>query len=189
MQPLHFFPGEKQEGGRGGRRRSRSKQGRRGDGLATNCTITTFRKKEKPLRFVSLHNMLPASAANVAIQRQGREARALVSQPVGSRQGSEHPPEARYVNGGMGAGPHHLSLPDLGGIASTHENAATALSDHGGHPSYCAGEESVQWLEHLHDLQAVSLWIGILTPLCLSFFVCLQGYSVAEMRSARWPTP
>lgn len=35
-------------------------------------------EKEKPLRFVSVHNTLPASAANVAIRRQSREAAQLV---------------------------------------------------------------------------------------------------------------
>lgn len=62
-----FFLRKEREGRWRGRREA--SRGGGGDGFATNCTITTFRKrKKKPLRFVSVHNTLPASAANVAIQ-------------------------------------------------------------------------------------------------------------------------
>lgn len=33
-------------------------------------------------------------------------------------------------------------------------------------------EECVQYLEQLHDLQAVGFGMSVLTPLCLRFFFC-----------------
>lgn len=44
LRGSHFFPGEKREGGR--REGWGGKQGRKGNGLATNCTITTFSKRK-----------------------------------------------------------------------------------------------------------------------------------------------
>lgn len=44
LQCSHFFPGEKREEGR--REGWGGEQGRKGNGLATNCTITTFSKRK-----------------------------------------------------------------------------------------------------------------------------------------------
>lgn len=85
FNPATFFQERKKKkgGGEEGGRQARE------EGVMAYPLIAPLppSEKEKPLRFVSAHNTLPASAANVAIRRQSREACARrAAQLVGSKQ-------------------------------------------------------------------------------------------------------
>lgn len=92
IQPLFFRKGKKKGGGEEGGRQARE------EGVMAYPLIAPLppSEKEKPLRFVSAHNTLPASAANVAIRRQSREACARrAAQLVGSKQARNTTARAR----------------------------------------------------------------------------------------------
>lgn len=95
----------------GGRPRGRrgGELGRRGNGLATNCTITTFRKR-KNHSVLFLRTMLPAPAANGC--NSEAEKRGLCSgaaQLVGAGWARNTTRGKRGRPGEVGEGPHpHL---------------------------------------------------------------------------------
>lgn len=103
----HFFPGEKWEGGRGEGEASNRGEG---NGLATNCTITTFRKRKNHsvlfLRTICFLLLPPT------LQFRGKGERPVLGLTAGGQQARRNTTEARGISGDVGEGLHH-HLPAL----------------------------------------------------------------------------
>lgn len=134
--------------GAGGRQRGRrgGKQGRKGNGLATNCTITTFRKrKNHSVLFLCTicFPLLPPT-----LQFRGKEEKPELRAHSRWAAGRARNTARGYMCkwGGAAPSPCTPALPagSQAGMASTHERECwTALRDHGGPPNYCPGQRSV----------------------------------------------
>lgn len=142
-----------------------------------------LQKKEKPLSFVSVHNMLPASAANVAIPRQRREAFAGGCTASGQWAGQEQCPrlEVKAVSGGRGAPPlphDQEGMPPAQGSTGTvlrGPGATTGIAKRGGEAVLGSGTVAPRPSSRVP-------WLGILAPLRLRFLVCKRESELPWLR-------